>query len=114
MQGGRAMIILKNTKEKTLPTQNVGQGGMWPHHRGVHVIVGILILVVPVPISTLQGVITISFFSPSLLLFMVPQVVLWSGLVFVLAIILWLSLFSHSPPLCEQSLRAAVVGAGSC
>ena len=109
------MIILKNTKEKkTLPTQNVGQGGMQPHHPGVHVIISILILVIPVPVSTSRGVIAISFSSPSLLLFMAPQVVLWSGLVFVLAIVLWLSPFSHSPPLCKQLLGAVLVGAGSC
>ena len=87
---------------------------MWPHHPGVHVIIGVLILVIPVPISTSQGVIAVSFSSPLLLLFMVSQVVLWSGLVFILTIVLWLSPFSHSPPLCEQSLRAAVVSAGSC
>ena len=87
---------------------------MQPHHPGVHVIVGVLILVVPVPVSTSRGLVAVSFSSPSLLLFMVPQVVLWSGLVFVLAVVLWLSPFSHSPPLCEQSLGAAVVGGGSC
>ena len=60
---------------------------MWPCHPGVHVIVGILILIIPVPISTSWGVITILFSSPLLFLFMVSQVVLWSGLVFVLTII---------------------------
>ena len=94
--------------------QNAGQGGMRPRHPGVHVIIGVLILVIPVPISTSWGVVAVSFSSPSLLLFMVPQVVLWSGLVFVLAVVLWLSPFSHSPPLCKQSLGAAVVGAGLC
>ena len=69
------MIILKNAKEKKNTTQNAGHGGMRPHHPGVHVIVGVLILVVPVPVSTSRGVVAVSF-SSSLLLFMVPQVVL--------------------------------------
>ena len=94
--------------------QDAGQGRMRPCHPGVHVIVGVLILIIPVPVSTSWGVVAVSFSSPSLWLFMVPQVVLWSGLVFILTVVLWLSLFSHSPPLCKQTLGAAVVGAGSC
>ena len=78
---GNDNIKKRKGKKKTLPMQNVGQGGMWPRHPGVHVIVGVLILVIPVPISTSWGVVAVSFSSLAVAVHGAPGCpVVWPGL----------------------------------
>ena len=61
--------------------QNAGQGGMRPRHPGVHVIIGVLILVIPVPISTSWGVVAVSFSSLAVAVHGAPGCpVVWPGL----------------------------------
>ena len=125
------MLIINAKEKKNSYVKCRGEDAAppsWVCHPGARVIVGVLaflcalvlILVVPVPISR-GGVVVavevaVSFPFPSLSpAVAVPGVlvVLWSVLVFVPAVVSWLSPSSHLPPLCEQ-LLAAVLGRDSC